>query len=207
MRFIGNPSTGKMGIALAKAALHRGANVTLVHSIVGELSLGGMKVVSVVSASEMHKAMLENFPEADVIVMAAAVADVKPAEYSREKLPKRSLPNSLPLVSVPDILAELGKLKQSHQILIGFAAQTGDIGTPALEKLRAKKLDVIVANPIDKVGAGFGSDTNQAVFLDIEGRRVEVGSCSKLEMAHRLWDFLLSVISCRVGEAPNINPR
>ncbi|MGB3513715.1 MAG: bifunctional phosphopantothenoylcysteine decarboxylase/phosphopantothenate--cysteine ligase CoaBC [Microcoleaceae cyanobacterium] len=193
VRFIGNPSTGKMGIALAKAALHRGANVTLVHSISGELSLPGVKTVSVVSASEMHKAMLDNFPEADIIVMAAAVADVKPAEYSREKLPKRSLPNSLPLAPVPDIVAELGMLKQPHQRLIGFAAQTGDIVTPALEKLRMKKLDIIVANPIDKVGAGFGSDTNQAVFLDVEGRRVEVGCCSKLEMAHRLWDFLLRV--------------
>lgn len=193
VRFIGNPSTGKMGIALAEAALHRGANVILVHSIVGELSLGGIKEVAVVSANEMHRAMLENFPEADIIVMAAAVADVKPAEYSREKLPKRSLPNSLPLVTVPDIVAELGKLKQPHQRLIGFAAQTGDIITPALEKLRAKKLDVIVANPIDKVGAGFGSDMNEAVFLDIQGRLVEIESCSKLEMAHRLWDFLLRV--------------
>ncbi|MDJ0554075.1 MAG: bifunctional phosphopantothenoylcysteine decarboxylase/phosphopantothenate--cysteine ligase CoaBC [Microcoleaceae cyanobacterium MO_207.B10] len=193
VRFIGNPSTGKMGIALAEAALHRGANVTLVHSIVGELSLGGIKEVAVVSATEMQKAMLENFPEADIVVMAAAVADVKPAEYSPQKLPKRSLPNSLPLAPVPDIVAELGKLKQPHQRLIGFAAQTGDIVTPALEKLGAKKLDIIVANPIDKAGAGFGSDMNEAVFLDAEGRRLEIESCSKLEMAHRLWDFLLRV--------------
>ena len=75
--------------------------------------------------------------------------------------------------------------------LIGFAAQTGDIVAPALEKLRVKNLDTIVANPIDREGAGIGSNTNQGVFLDVEGRRLDIPSCSKLEMAHRLWDFVL----------------
>ncbi|MGK7919765.1 MAG: bifunctional phosphopantothenoylcysteine decarboxylase/phosphopantothenate--cysteine ligase CoaBC [Trichodesmium sp.] len=191
VRFIGNPSTGKMGIALAQAALHRGANVTFVHSISGELLLSGVKIIEVVSAAEMQQAMLAHFAEADIIVMSAAVADVKPAEYSSEKLPKRSLPNSLPLTPVPDIVAELGKLKQSHQYLIGFAAQTGDIFAPALEKLRVKNLDAIVANPIDREGAGFGSNTNQGIILDAEGRQLDIPSCSKLEMAHRLWDFVV----------------
>ncbi len=191
VRFIGNPSTGKMGIALAQAALHRGANVTLVHSISGELLLSGVKIIEVVSAAQMQQAMLAHFAEADIIVMTAAVADVKPAEYSSEKLPKRSLPNSLPLTPVPDIVAELGKLKQSHQYLIGFAAQTGDIVAPALEKLRVKNLDAIVANPIDREGAGFGSNTNQGIFLDAEGRQLDIPSCSKLEMAHGLWDFVV----------------
>lgn len=191
VRFIGNPSTGKMGTALAQAALHRGANVTLVHSIVGELLLSGVKVIEVVSAAQMQQAMLTHFAEADIVVMTAAVADIKPTEYYGKKLPKRSLPSSLPLTPVPDIVAELGKLKQSHQYLIGFAAQTGDIVAPALEKLRVKNLDTIVANPIDREGAGIGSNTNQGVFLDVEGRRLDIPSCSKLEMAHRLWDFVL----------------
>ncbi|NEQ41458.1 MAG: bifunctional phosphopantothenoylcysteine decarboxylase/phosphopantothenate--cysteine ligase CoaBC [Okeania sp. SIO3I5] len=190
VRFIGNPSTGKMGIAIAQAALHRGANVTLVHSILGELHLSGVKIIEVVNAAQMQQAMLAHFAEADIVVMTAAVADVKPAEYSSEKLPKRSLPNSLPLAAVPDIIAELGKLKQSHQYLIGFAAQTGDIVAPALEKLRVKNLDAIVANPIDRQGAGFGSNTNQGIILDAEGRQLDIPSCSKLEMAHRLWDFV-----------------
>jgi phosphopantothenoylcysteine decarboxylase/phosphopantothenate--cysteine ligase len=95
----------------------------------------------------MQQAMLECFPDADIIVMAAAVADVKPAEYAEEKLPKKLLPTSLPLEPVPDILAELGRRKQPHQRLIGFAAQSGDIVKPALEKLRDKKLDAIAIIP------------------------------------------------------------
>jgi phosphopantothenoylcysteine decarboxylase/phosphopantothenate--cysteine ligase len=97
----------------------------------------------------------------------------------------------LPLAPVADIVAELGKLKQPHQKLIGFAAQTGDIVKPALEKLRAKKLDVIAANPIDQIGAGFGSNTNQAILINAAGKQVEIAPCSKLEMAHRLFDFVM----------------
>lgn len=191
VRFIGNPSTGKMGIALARAALHRGATVTLVHSITGEVPLPGVRSIGLTSAAEMQQAMLECFPDADLTVMAAAVADVKPTEYHSEKLPKRSLPNALGLAQVPDILALLGNLKQPNQKLIGFAAQTGDIVKPALEKLRSKKLDVIAANPIDKIGAGFCSNTNQAILINSEGKQVEIAPCSKLEMAHRLFDFAI----------------
>ncbi len=191
VRFIGNPSTGKMGIALARAALHRGAIVTLVHSITGELPLPGVRSIALTSADEMRQAMLECFPNADLTVMAAAVADVKPTEYHSEKLPKRSLPNALGLTQVPDILAELGKLKQPNQKLIGFAAQTGDIVKPAWEKLRGKKLDVIAANAIDKIGSGFGSDTNEAILINAAGKQVEIAPCSKLEMAHRLFDFAM----------------
>jgi phosphopantothenoylcysteine decarboxylase / phosphopantothenate---cysteine ligase len=207
VRFIGNPSTGKMGVALAQAALHRGAAVTLVHCITDSQLLETVKGVSpkmrLVNASNaegMREAMLECFPDADLTVMAAAVADVRPAEYYSEKLPKRSLPNSLPLTAVGDIVAELGKLKQPHQKLIGFAAQTGDIVKPALEKLRAKKLDAIVANPIDKIGAGFGSNTNQAILIDAAGKQVEIAPCSKLEMAHRLFDFLRDARSVCSGD-------
>ena len=193
VRFIGNPSTGKMGLALAQAALHRGATVTLVHApVTWEVPLG-IRAIPVVSAAQMGQAMLECFPDADVIVMAAAVADVKPAEYAQEKLPKKLLPNSLPLEFVPDILAELGQRKQPHQRLIGFAAQTGDVVKPALEKLRNKKLDAIAANPIDKPNSGFGSDTNQAIFLDKQGRQVEIEPCSKLQLAHHLFDFVGSI--------------
>jgi phosphopantothenoylcysteine decarboxylase / phosphopantothenate---cysteine ligase len=192
VRFIGNPATGKMGIALAQAALHRGAIVTLVHSITGEVPLRGVRSIALTSAAEMRRAMLECFPDADLTVMAAAVADVKPTEYHSQKLPKRSLPNALPLEQVSDIVAELGKLKQPHQKLIGFAAQTGDIVKPALEKLRTKKLDVIAANAIDQIGSGFGSNTNQGILINSEGKQVEIGSCSKLTMAHRLFDFVIN---------------
>lgn len=190
VRFIGNPSTGKMGLALAQAAIHRGATVTLVHtSVIGDVPQQ-VQSIPVVSAEEMHSSMLEFFPSADLTVMSAAVADVKPADYSSEKLPKRSLPTSLPLAPVPDIVAELGKRKQPDQILVGFAAQTGDIVTPALEKLHNKKLDAIVANPIDQPDSGFGSDHNQAICLDKQGHQVKIPTSSKLEFAHHVFDFL-----------------
>ena len=190
VRFIGNPSTGKMGLALAQAALHRGAKVTLVHCPASwEVPLG-IEGIAVVSAEEMQQVMFKHLTNADIIIMSAAVADVKPRDYSSEKLPKRSLPEHLPLAAVPDIVAQIGSCKQPHQYLIGFAAQTGDIITPAKEKLQRKKLDAIVANPIDKVDSGFGSDHNQAVFLDKQGREVEIPACSKLKMAHYLFDFV-----------------
>jgi phosphopantothenoylcysteine decarboxylase/phosphopantothenate--cysteine ligase len=190
VRFIGNPSTGKMGLALAQAALHRGASVTLVHTPASwEVPLG-VQAIPVVSAEEMRASMVQNLPNADVIVMSAAVADVKPREYSHEKLAKKSLPQALPLEPVPDIVAELAQLKQPHQRLIGFAAQTGDIVTPALEKLHRKNLDAIVANPIDQLNSGFGSDNNQAIFLDKQGQKIEIPTCSKLQMAHHIFDLL-----------------
>ena len=193
VRFIGNPSTGKMGLALAQAALHRGATVTLVRApATWDVPLG-IRAISVVSAAQMQQAMWESFPDADVIVMAAAVADVKPAEYAAEKLPKKLLPTSLPLEPVPDILAELGHRKQPHQRLIGFAAQTGDIVTPALEKLRNKKLDAIAANPIDQPNSGFGGDTNQGIFLDNKGRQLKIEPCSKLQLAHHLFNFVRDI--------------
>lgn len=191
VRFIGNPSTGKMGLALAQAALHRGAKVILVNCPASwEVPLG-VEAIPVITAEEMQQVMLNQLPSADIIIMSAAVADVKPRDYSTEKLPKRSLPEHLPLIPVPDIVAEIGNRKQPHQYLIGFAAQTGDIVKPAREKLQRKKLDAIVANPIDKVDSGFGSDHNQAVFLDKEGRALEIPTCSKLEMAHYLFDFVI----------------
>ncbi|PSB33573.1 bifunctional phosphopantothenoylcysteine decarboxylase/phosphopantothenate--cysteine ligase CoaBC [Stenomitos frigidus] len=196
VRFIGNPSTGKMGIALAQAALHRGATVKLVHGALESAldaqiaTLPEIQAFSVTSADAMQQALLHCFPEADWTIMAAAVADVRPASYSQEKLPKRSLPSALPLETVPDIVAALAALKQPHQKLIGFAAQSGDIVTPALEKLQRKKLDAIAANPIDQPNSGFGSDSNQAVLIDHRGRQHIVEPCSKLHMAHQLLDFM-----------------
>lgn len=190
VRFIGNPSTGKMGLALAQAALHRGANVTLVHGLVDWNVPLGVQGIGVITAHQMQQVMLEYLPNADLIIMSAAVADVKPRDYSLEKLPKRSLPETLALELVPDIIAELASQKQPHQKIIGFAAQNGDIVKPALDKLQRKKLDAIVANPIDKPDSGFGSDNNQAIFLDNQGRKMVIEPCSKLEMAHYLFDFI-----------------
>ena len=191
VRFIGNPSTGKMGLALAQAAAWRGAQVTLVHAPMEPqllASLPQVRAVPVVSAAEMQQALLAAFPNADWLVMSAAVADVKPAHTAPEKLPKQSLPSALPLEPVPDILLALAHQKQPHQRLIGFAAQTGDFVKPAEAKLRSKQLDAIVANPIDRPNAGFGSDTNQAIIISLEQQQPVMGT--KLELAHHLFDFV-----------------
>jgi phosphopantothenoylcysteine decarboxylase/phosphopantothenate--cysteine ligase len=193
VRFIGNPSTGKMGVALAQAASHRGAGVTLVHGpMAASLKdrLGGIQTVGVTSALEMHQAMVAHLSQADWIVMAAAVADVKPAIHSDTKLPKADLPELLPLAPVPDIVADLSQRRQPQQTLIGFAAQTGDIIPPALDKLQRKGLDAIVANPIDQPDSGFGGNLNQAVLLQKNGNKVVIPSCTKLEMAHQIYDAL-----------------
>lgn len=195
VRFIGNPSTGKMGLALAQAASDRGAIVTLIHGpIVSELLpvSSFYQRISVTGAAEMEKAMLSHFSESEIIIMSAAVADVKPAHYAETKLPKKALPKFLELAPVPDIVAQLGKIKQSHQCLVGFAAQTGDIVTPALDKLKRKQLDIIVTNPIDLSNAGFGCDTNQAIFIHAQGQQKNIKSCSKLKLAHQLFDFILN---------------
>jgi phosphopantothenoylcysteine decarboxylase / phosphopantothenate---cysteine ligase len=145
----------------------------------------------VVNAAQMQKALIAALPKADWIIMAAAVADVKPQHYATTKLPKHELPTALPLESVPDIVQELSRLKQPHQYLIGFAAQTGEIVTPALDKLKRKGLDGIVANPIDLPDSGFGSDRNQAIFINAQGEQTPIPNCTKLMMAHRLLDLIL----------------
>jgi phosphopantothenoylcysteine decarboxylase / phosphopantothenate---cysteine ligase len=189
VRFIGNPATGKMGLALAQAAVHRGANVTLVAGSLPDLPIDcRIAKVAVVTSKEMHRELLAHFPAADLVLMAAAVADVKPANYHAEKLPKKLLPAELQLIPVSDIIAELSQLKQPHQQLIGFAAQTGDIITPALEKLQRKQLDAIVTNPVDLPDSGFGTDRNQAVILKQNGEQIEIPACTKLEMAHLILD-------------------
>ena len=189
VRFIGNPSTGRMGIALAQAASHRGADVTLVHGpIAADLlqTASSIHKIAVTSADEMAKQLLSQLPQVDWIVMAAAVADVAPAQQAQMKLPKAKLPDTLPLRFVTDIAAALGQRKQPHQRLIGFAAQTGEIVAPALDKLHKKQLDAIVANSIDQWESGFGSETNQAVFIDHQGHQVSIDLMPKLDMAHEI---------------------
>ncbi|MBF2079798.1 MAG: bifunctional phosphopantothenoylcysteine decarboxylase/phosphopantothenate--cysteine ligase CoaBC [Synechococcales cyanobacterium T60_A2020_003] len=204
VRFIGNPSTGKMGIALAQAAAHRGAEVTIVHGTMETAltdRLLGVRAIAVSNAAEMRQAILEQFPGADWTIMAAAVADVAPAIYTAHKLPKKDLPQDLPLTSVPDIAAELGQQKQSHQVLVGFAAQTGDIVPPALAKLERKQLDLIVANPVDVAGSGFGSDRNQAIILSRSGEKVAIAPTTKLALAHQIFDVCQQVVQ---GRAKNL---
>ncbi|MDB9494277.1 bifunctional phosphopantothenoylcysteine decarboxylase/phosphopantothenate--cysteine ligase CoaBC [Spirulina major CS-329] len=189
VRFIGNPATGKMGIALAQAALSRGAIVTLIHGP-GTFPTGlgeseHYTGVAVTTAAEMAIALDHAFPAADWVIMAAAVADVRPANYAPQKLAKADLPAALPLAPVPDLIATLSQHKQPHQKLIGFAAQTGDIVPPAIAKLHRKGLDAIVANAIDQPQGGFGSDQNQGIWITAT-QQIPLPLGSKLAMAHRI---------------------
>lgn len=193
VRFIGNPSTGKMGIALAQAAHHRGAQVTLVHGPMETAALQGLGdivLVPTTTAEQMQQAMLHHAPQADWIVMAAAVADVKPAQFHGQKLPKAQLPQQLDLAPVPDILSQLNQQRRPDQQLVGFAAQSGDIYSPAKGKLERKGLDWIVANPIDQPNVGFGSDRNQALILSKDGDVSKIPPCHKLELAHQIYDHM-----------------
>jgi len=193
VRFIGNPATGKMGVALALAAAHRGAAVTLVHGpLTADLQAQavGMATLAVTTAAEMHQALRTAQVDHPWVIMAAAVADVRPATQSATKLPKSALPAALPLEPVADIVADLARHRALQQRIIGFAAQTGDIVPPAQAKLARKGLDAIVANPVDQPHSGFGSDTNQAVLITAGGERRELPLAPKLELAHHLLDVL-----------------
>lgn len=204
VRFIGNPATGKMGVALAQAAIHRGATVTLVHGpMVPEHRQGltGVQQIAVTTAAEMQQALVTHFPQADWIVMAAAVADVQPRDRASQKLPKADLPEQLPLAPVPDIVAHLSTLKTPQQKLIGFAAQTGDIEPPARKKMQQKGLDAIVANPIDQAHSGFGSDFNQAILLSCQGARQTIPPCPKRHLAHHIFDFVSQLEVAHSGVA------
>lgn len=195
VRFIGNPSSGRMGVALALAACHRGAQVTLVHGPMAESDLVALgpdvQRYSITTADEMGQQLHQCLPQQDWLLMAAAVADVKPARRETHKLAKAELPPALPLLPVPDLVASLSQQRHPHQKIIGFAAQTGEILAPALAKLQRKGLDAIVANPVDVVGAGFGGDRNQGVLITAQGATHPIPPCSKLEMAHRIYSGLL----------------
>ncbi|MBD2177587.1 bifunctional phosphopantothenoylcysteine decarboxylase/phosphopantothenate--cysteine ligase CoaBC [Pseudanabaena sp. FACHB-1998] len=195
VRFIGNPSTGKQGIAIAQAAIHRGAQVTLINTANSPLPMGERLGVRIVRTSaEMHQAMLEEFPNADITIAAAAVGDVRSKSTSDRKLPKSELPLNLELEYIPDIVADLAPHKRPDQILVGFAAQTGteeEVVTAAKDKLKRKGLDAIAANAVNSSQTGFGTDTNQATFIDKNGNNLSTPLSSKLEIAHRLFDFLM----------------
>jgi len=199
VRFLGNPATGKQGIAIAQAAHDRGAEVVLVLANQNRETAENLpfSVIKVDSAAEMAVSLHQNFANSEITIMAAAVGDLRPKFRSDRKLSKSDISLNLALEPVPDILLSLSKIKQENQILVGFAAQTGttveiiDLGQ---KKLEAKGLDAIVINSVNpnQSATGFGSDTNQAIFCDLRGRELRTPLGSKLEIAHRLLNFILN---------------
>jgi phosphopantothenoylcysteine decarboxylase / phosphopantothenate---cysteine ligase len=189
VRFLGNHSTGKMGIAIAEALHRRGSEVTLV---LGPTDIRpqskGIKVIAVNTAQEMHDACMAVFPTSDIAVMAAAVADYKPKVFSDTKIKKKDSDLSLELAKTVDIAAALGKLKQKSQILVGFALETNDEEKNALLKLEKKNLDFIVLNSMQDKGAGFGHDTNKITILRRNGSQTAFQVKTKTAVAQDIAD-------------------
>ena len=195
VRFIGNYSSGKMGYALAEECAARGAEVTLVSGPVSiSISHPAVKVVKVESAREMLAACEEAFPESDVAVMCAAVADYAPAEVADRKIKREhSEVPEIRLVKNPDIAATLGQRKTAAQRLVGFALETDNELDNAQEKLVRKHLDMIVLNSMRDKGAGFGTDTNKISIIKGGGSRLDFGLKSKREVAADIVDAILDL--------------
>ncbi|HEX5901578.1 MAG TPA: bifunctional phosphopantothenoylcysteine decarboxylase/phosphopantothenate--cysteine ligase CoaBC [Actinomycetota bacterium] len=194
VRFVGNRSTGKMGFAVAEEAFRRGADVTLV---VGPGTLQppeGPAVARVTTAEEMRDAVLGAASDADAVVMAAAVADFRPEAPAGGKIKKEHGPPVVQLVPTPDILSELGSSK-GDRVLVGFAAETEDVEAAGRKKLRAKGIDLLVANEVGHEGTGFGSDTNRAAILAADGQDEPLREWTKRELAAAICDRLAKLLT------------
>ena len=191
VRYISNPSSGKMGYAIAKAAWYRGADVTLVSGPVSLQRPEGVRVIDVVSADQMYEACVREAPAMDIIIKAAAVGDFRAEEEMKQKIKRRDgEPLTVTLVQNRDIAAELGKMKREDQLLVGFAAETEDLVANAQKKMAAKNLDMIACNDVLANGAGFASDTNTLMIMTKGGSEVEI-SGTKEDVADTLLDAII----------------
>ena len=193
VRYISNFSTGKMGICLAEECYLQGAEVTL---IAGPLQVSthiqGINVVNVRSAAEMELACLVQAASSDIIFMAAAVADYRPASPAKEKIKKSEAMSTLVLEKTTDILSALGAVKKAHQTLVGFALETENEEANALKKMQQKNTDFIVLNSLKEAGAGFGLDTNQVTIFSASGEKKQVELKSKEEVAKEIIEFVIA---------------
>lgn len=192
VRFITNPSTGKMGYALAAIAARRSAEVHLVSGPGSLCAPQGVEVTKVVTAREMKDAIFKIGDEMDVIIMAAAVSDYRPLDPAPQKIKKAPGDLTVTLTRNPDILASLGQTRSERKpkILVGFAAETENLIENATQKLRRKNLDFIVANDLDQRGSGFACDTNQVRIIDCSGRTTDLPCMTKEEVAGHVWDMV-----------------
>jgi len=189
VRYLSNPSSGKMGYELAGEALQRGAEVILVSGPTHILPPPGARVKWVQTAEEMEREVGRHFPKADVLIMAAAVADYKFSTVSSQKIKKQKKSQTIHLVQTPDILQKFGK-KKGKRILVGFAAETERIKENALKKAIQKNLDMIVANDITKKGSGFGSDYNQVTLVFPDGKSIRSSKRTKSEISAKIMDVI-----------------
>ncbi len=189
VRFISNPSTGKMGYALARVAIRRGADVTLISGPSSLAAPDGVKFMVVDTALEMKEAVLKGMNSAHALIMAAAVGDFTPAARSKGKIDKSEV-SAIKLKEAPDILIEVGK-KKKKPLIVGFAAEAGKNLKRAKDKLKAKGADIIVFNDITAKGSGFGTDTNRVVIIDKKGSK-QYPLLSKDEVAGLILDRVVA---------------
>jgi phosphopantothenoylcysteine decarboxylase/phosphopantothenate--cysteine ligase len=195
VRFIGNHSTGKMGIAIARALQDQGAKVTVVAGpVTVPLDLPGIQVIPVRSAAEMYDACHRVFPTVDIVVMAAAVADYTPLTVADQKIKKHNDEWALQLQRTRDILKSLGGLKRPGQVLVGFALETEHEKAHALKKLESKNADFIVLNSLRDPTAGFGHDTNKVTILDRSGREFAFDTKSKSAVADDIVQHIIGIL-------------
>jgi phosphopantothenoylcysteine decarboxylase/phosphopantothenate--cysteine ligase len=186
VRFLSNRSSGKMGYAVAAAAVELGHHAVLVSGPVNLPQPPGTQLASVTTSDEMYDAVHRNLPRAEVAVLTAAVADFKPASYSRSKQKKSNAPMMLPLVPTRDILASLRKAAGPELCIVGFAAETENLIENARAKLLAKDCDMCVANLVGVDGIGIEADDNEVIFLFRDGSAEEIPRASKLEIGKKI---------------------
>ncbi|EKY26637.1 bifunctional phosphopantothenoylcysteine decarboxylase/phosphopantothenate--cysteine ligase CoaBC [Clostridium celatum] len=190
VRYITNRSTGKMGYAIAEEARDRGAEVTLVSGPTNLEPPKNVRIINIRTNEEMKKEIFENFADSDIVIKSAAVADYKPKEYSKEKIKKGEGDLNLCLTRDNDILKMLGESK-THQILVGFAAESNNVIENANKKLINKNLDFIVANDITASDTGFGSDDNKVIIISKDNKAMHLDKMSKKEVASNIFDMIL----------------
>jgi phosphopantothenoylcysteine decarboxylase/phosphopantothenate--cysteine ligase len=189
VRFLSNPSSGRMGYAIAAEAAARGARVELVSGPTELADPPGVEVERVTSAEEMLAACRSRFPACEVLVAVAAVADVRPARRSAGKLKKEAIGSTLELEPTPDIVATLAADK-GDRFVVGFAAETADLVASATAKMARKGLDLIVANDVGEPALGFGAEENRVVVLAPDGTATELGPAPKRQIAAGIWDLV-----------------
>jgi len=192
VRFISNPSTGKMGYALAAAAKERGADVVLISGPTQLCPPQGVRVIPVVSAGDMHRAVKEQARRSTIIIMAAAVSDFAPLQKFDRKIKKDIALSSLQLERTVDILRELG-MEKGEYLLVGFAAETDNVEQNAVQKLKDKHLDMIVVNDVLLSGSGFGTDTNAVTIIDASGNRTNLPTMPKEEVARIIINTIIQI--------------
>jgi len=194
VRFIGNHSSGKMGIAIAEEMSNRGAVVTLVLGPSSVAVPKNMEVIKVRSANEMYEACISKFEKMDIAVMSAAVADYTPVNVAGEKIKKNDNTFTIELTKTKDILKSLGEKKKDNQLLVGFALETNNEKEYALTKLQAKNADMIVLNSLNDAGAGFGYDTNKITIFDKQGNEYNFDTKLKKEVAKDIVNTIIKLL-------------